>query len=75
MKALKSPMTMQYTFFLALAFGEGWLKSFMEEEFSEEIQKNEHSTLLDSKGVLRIAFFLGSGWSIEGIFLKNQILR
>lgn len=76
MNGLKSTMTMQYTFFLAPAFGEGWLKSFMEEDFSEEIWKNEHSILPDSKGVLRsrlgfVFFFLGSGWSIEGLFKKK----
>lgn len=57
MNGLKSTMKMQYIFFLAPVFGEVWLKNFMEEEFLEEIRKNEHSTLLDSKGALRSAFF------------------
>lgn len=77
MNGLKSTMTMQYTFFLAPAFGEGWLKSFMEEDFSEEIWKNEHSIFPDSKGVLRSRFFCGFffSWEVDGVskdYLKKN---
>lgn len=51
-------MAVQYTFLLVSAFGEGWLNSFMEEDFG---RISEECNCLTLKEFSEALFFLGSG--------------